>query len=239
MRRILAAAFAAGLMASGAVAGFTSVDFSNGPEGWVGPTGPGGATFIDVGDGNGAPSLRTQFNDFGITFRNDSNPAFIGDYTQDASVTFSVDVIARQVSFFGLPAPRVFIIELRDYDNAEPGYPWTSVYYELGVLNENDPGWHTWSVTIDDTGSSALPAGWGGYGAEDPNTFEPMLPPGRSFADVLASVDEIALTTMVPGFFFGFTDFDVSIDNITISRVPEPATLTLLAAAGLLALRRR
>jgi hypothetical protein len=100
------------------------------------------------------------------------------------------------------------------------------------VLETNENAiWEHFSVTIADTSAMALPAGWGGYGAEDPNTFEPMLPPGRTFTSVLAGVDELAFSTLAPGYFYGFTDFDVSLDNLTISRVPEPAAGLLLVAA--------
>lgn len=213
--------------------------FDSGADGWVGPQGIGGATFIDSAAGNPAPSLRTQFTDFGIEFTTQTNSAFLGDYTQAPSVTLRIDVNTRLLSFFGLPAPRDLMVDLRDFDNPEPGYPWTSVNYILGTLDESKPGWHSWSVTIPDTSSTTLPAGWGGYGAEDPNTFEPILPPGRTFTSVLSSVDEIAFSTLIPGFFFGFTDFDVAVDNIGITYTPEPTTAALLALGALLLKRKR
>jgi hypothetical protein len=64
-----------------------------------------------------------------------------------------------------------------------------------------------------------LPSGWGGTGAEDPDTFEPILPPNVTFAEVLSGVDVAVFTTLQPGFFFGFTDFDLRLDNITIARI--------------------
>ena len=95
-------------------------------------------------------------------------------------------------------------------------------------------------VTIADTHAAALPAGWGGYGAET-EFGEPILPAGTTFADVLRGVDEITFTTAVPGWFYGFTYFDVSLDNIGVSAVPEPATWALqgLGLAALLPLLRR
>ena len=65
-----------------------------------------------------------------------------------------------------------------------------------------------------------LPAGWDGYGAED-STGMPYLPSDRTFASVLAGVDEVAFTTYVPGMVFGYTYFDVAVDNISISAVPQ------------------
>ena len=73
-----------------------------------------------------------------------------------------------------------------------------------------------------------------------------MLPEGVTFADILKGVDQIAITTLVPGFFYGFTDFNIAVDNISITPgaaapVPEPSVLALLAAGGaiLLGLARR
>jgi hypothetical protein len=230
---------AAGLLAVASESAGDITTFDNGAEGWVGPAGPGGATFIDGGFGNPAPSLRTQFNDFGITFSNDSNPGFIGDYTQAPQAIIGIDVYTTFLNFFGQDVTRDFIVDLRDYDNPEPGYPWTSVWYNIGVLDAANPGWHTWGVTITDTSATELPPGWGGYGAEDPVTFEPELPADRTFASVLAGVDEIAFTTLVPGFFFGFTDHDVAVDNISLQLVPEPATAGLMLMTVLMLRRRR
>ena len=98
----------------------------------------------------------------------------------------------------------------------------------------------TLSVTIEDPTATELPPGWIGFGDEDPDTFEPILPDGASFASVLASVDEFSITGAVPGFFFGNAFWDVQVDNITVNGqlVPEP-TGGLLLLIGLLALRRR
>jgi hypothetical protein len=214
------------------------VTFSSGNEGWDGPQGPGGSTFIDNSLGNPVPSLHTVFNDFGITFSTSTNPSFIGDYTRTPIVVLGLDVNTFYLNFFGQDVTRDFIVELRDYDNPPDGYPWVSVWYTLGVLDAADPNWHSWSVTIADTSSEELPPGWGGYGAEDPNTFEPMLPPDRTFTSVLAGVDELAFTTLVPGFFFGFTDHDVAIDNISIQAIPEPSSAWLVLATTVPLLRR-
>lgn len=215
------------------------VTFNNGQEGWEGPQGAGGSSFIDTADGNPASSYRTVFNNFGIDFINSTNPDFVGDFTTSAALDFTVDVRARQVEFFFQPVSRSFIVEFRSASLAQgTPYPWVSVWYELGVL-QSGLDWTTWSVSIADTNSSTLPAGWGGYGDEDPNTFEPRLPPGITFGDVLANTDTLALSTYVPGFFFGFTDFDVSIDNVTLNRVPTPASALLLGLGGVAAFRRR
>ena len=75
------------------------------------------------------------------------------------------------------------------------------------------------------TGANAteLPAGWTGFGGpEDPNTFLPQLPPGVTFADVLAGVDEIQIHAIEPGYYydFGFI-YDLDFDNISIADLPR------------------
>jgi hypothetical protein len=157
------------------------------------------------------------------------------------ALEIGLDVKTLAVTFFGAPVTRDLIVELRDYDNAPEGMPWVSVWAKVGTLDASVAGWSTMSVTISDTTATVLPAGWGGYGAEDPVTYEPTLPAGRTFASVLAGVDAIAFTTYVPGYFYGETAFDVIVDNLfvrAVSAVPEMPTVALLAA-GLLALRLR
>lgn len=227
------------LLAASGIASAALVTFDSGQEGWEGPQGIGGSSFIDTADGNPANSYRTVFTDFGIDFSNSTNPDFVGDFTTSPSLNFSVDVKARLSEFFGIPAPRSFIVEFRSSSLAQgTPYPWVSVYYELGVI-QSGLDWTNWSVNIANTNSTTLPAGWGGYGDEDPNTFEPRLPAGITFRDVLANTDTISLNTLVPGFFFGFTDFDVSLDNIALTRVPAPASAMMLGLGGTIALRRR
>ena len=167
-----------------------------------------------------------------------ANAAFLGDYSAHNSVTFSIDVKTNMLdSFAGNPIARPIGIALRDRD-IQGGSGASGVFFELGVLGVNfTPDWTTLSVTIDDPTSTDLPPGWIGFGDEDPNTFEPVLPAGATFASVLASVDEFDVTGAAPGFFFGPAFWDVQIDNIAVA-VPEPnaSLLLIFAFAGL---RRR
>jgi len=196
----------------------TTVTFDNGSENWVGPAGPGGATAVEPTGGNPGAQMRTVFNNFGITFDNNSTAAFLGDYTQSDSITISMDIQVDRVFFFNTDVSRPWLVELRDFDTATGGFPWTSVWFKFDEISEaNNADWSTYSITFDPN-ATQLPAGWEGYGAEDPVTFEPMLPDGVSFSDVLSGVDEIAFTTFEPGFFFGFTDFELGIDNLSITR---------------------
>jgi hypothetical protein len=215
--RTIAAALGLLGVACAAQAQTTTVTFDAGAEGWVGPAGPGGSTGIVTTGGNPGANMRTVFNNFGISFVNSSNPAFRGDFTTADSVTISIDVRVENISFFGSPVSRPWVLELRDTTNPPPGYGWKSVWFLFGPISQANSGtWRNFSVTFDPN-ATALPAGWGGYGAETPNA-EPILPPGTTFRDVLAGVDAMAFTTLQPGFVFGFTDFTVRLDNIRVTR---------------------
>ncbi len=222
------AAFSAILIAAGASAD-TVVTFDSGAEGWTGS----GNTFIDTTGGNPGNNLRTIFQGFGITFRNLSNAEFIGDYTESASKTLEIDTKVEEIDFFGTPVSRPWLVQLRDYDDPPPGFPYVSVWYKFADISEASHGsWTTFSVAIADTLATELPPGWGGTGAEDPQTFEPILPADRTFTDVIDGIDEIVYTTFEPGFFFGETAHDIRIDNVAIfstgNAVPgEAATLLL------------
>jgi hypothetical protein len=211
------------LVAAGPASGDTIVTFDDGPEGWSGPQGPGGSTVIDPSGGNPGANLHTVFSDFGITFRNTTNTEFVGDYTQFVTFTLEIDTKVESIDFFGTPVPRPWLVELRDYDDPPAGYPFVSVWYKFADVSEaTHATWTTFSVTVADTSAEELPAGWGGTGAEHPQTFEPILPADRTFSSVLEGVDEIVYTTFEPGFFFGETAFDLRIDNVSIASAGTP-----------------
>lgn len=224
---------AALLSASAATAETT--DFSNGAAGWI------GNAVVDPGLGNAAPAFHTQVESYGISWRNESNAAFLGDYTRNAGLTISLDVLTNSITYLGNEVTRGLFVKLTDLDPANVADNAT-VYYRLGTLSAAIDGWQTLSVTIDDTSAAAFPAGWGGVDGDGLLT----LPAGRTFASVLANVDLIEFTTFEPDYVYGFTVFDVAGDNFSVTplagAVPEPASWAMMIAGiGLAggALRRR
>jgi len=189
--------------------------FSDGALGWTGPSGGGGATFIDPNVGYPAPAMHTQFEDFGITFTN-AKPKWLASLKQPGAASIGLRTNTYSIFFFSQEVTRDLAVEIRDHHNPPDGYPFVAVWVPIGTLDSSKTGWREMRVRIPDTQSATLPSGWGGYGAEDPQTGAPMLPPGRTFADVLANADEIAFTTLVPGWFFDMAVFDVAIDDIYV-----------------------
>lgn len=216
----------------------TSTGFESGRDGWV----ISGRETINPSGGNPGASLgEPMFDVFGADIRNNENPAVLGDLSRYGAVEFHVDVKVHSIDFFGTPVDRDIVVQLRDID--EGGLSFSSVWFNLGTLTnpvaDRGDGWFTYSVTLTDMLSETLPAGWHGSGDEDPITFEPVLPRGRTFASVIQNVDEIAFTTLVPGFFYGFSNFDIEVDNVGFTVVPAPSTAVLLAGAGMVGIRRR
>ena len=243
--KIAAMIFTLGSAAAVSLAGTTTtvIDFEDGlAHNWTGPQGFGGATGIDLTHGvGGGAGFRTQFNDFGIDFSNNARDAFTGDYTQYDEVTLSVDLRVDQIGPFEQGITRPFMLELRSFGLGDPGMPWASAYFLFEWVGDNSfNGFNNYSVTID-TNSAELPLGWGGNGSFDPDTFEPTLPRGVTFTDILANVDEIAFSTFLPDYFFTADQYDMTLDNISISTtsVPAPSALGLIGFAGIVGTRRR
>ena len=243
LRTLIMAVVAVGLVSAVHAFEGKTVTFDNGAEGWY--AGPDCQTIFDEGGNPGAMwnfanrecdgpwVVRARFD-----FWNDEDPAFVGDYTQKGPVRISIDMNTNVYDFVnwwdpsnGTPVEqyRQLVVEFIDYDNPytdpDTGYswPWTSVMYVAGPFQDRNAGWKTFNVDIPDPSATEVPEGWHGFGGpENPDTYMPQLPPGRTFADVMASVDELHFHTYEPGYFYSIAflhDFDV--DNITITELPQ------------------
>jgi len=196
-------------------------NFKKGEAGWVGRVGPNGSgeTWVDDTMGKKLPSLHTQYADFlknSLRFYND-NRAWKGDYSVVPSFSFSVDVNAITVQEGQGYITRDLMVYFLDFKNPPPGYDSIAVGTKIGTL-EMGQGWQHWSITVPDTTSLTLPEGWVGAGATD-DEGNPILPPGRTFAEVMSNVGEIAIQTVPQPNKLVLDYFDVAIDNPAISAV--------------------
>jgi hypothetical protein len=197
-----------------------------------------GNAFFEATMGNPGGNAHFLLKTFGIELRTGSpggpsNSNFLGDYQASGLVTVGVDVQVNTINFFGTEVGRNLGFVFVDHDVVGPGGP-AGLWFGLGEISANaTSNWTHFELTIDDF-PVVLPQGWIGFGDEDPMTFTPILPVGATFASVLSGVDEFRISTFEPGFFYGFTNFDVRVDNVSItvgSSVPEPGFSVLLFAS--------
>ena len=231
---------AAFLIASPAQAQFpTVVGFDGGAD-----EGFEGNFFFEAAGGNpGGNAHNPNIDVFFPRLATTTNPAFLGDYSIFSEVTISFDLQVENLSdFIGNQISRPIGIQFVNDSIVGPSGS-AGVYYDLGIYNSTlQADWTTMSVTFDPNATS-LPTDWYGFGDEDPNTFEPMLPAGTTFADILSGVTEFSITGAFPGFFFTFAFNDIRIDNITLSgtpnAIPEPTSAIVMLGIGMLAMSRR
>lgn len=195
--------------------------FKNDDGGWVGRIGPNGTgvTFVDETLGKRKPSYRTQYDDFlknGLRWYNDGK-RWTGDYSVVPSVAFGVDVNTLKLQEGQGYTTRDLMVYFLDYQHPPKGYDSISVGVKIGTL-QMGLGWQHLTVTIPDTASLDLPEGWIGTGATDADG-NPMLPKGRTFAEVMSHVDEVAIQTVRQPSLLVLDDFDVAIDNPYIAAV--------------------
>lgn len=181
---------------------------------------------------------------WGVELRNeDATTPLLGDLTRHGGpLQVAADVrVFTLNNFFGGPVPPgafPLVLEFVDYGDPDDFTDNASVYTIGAGLPAIEDGWQRMQFDVPDPTMTDLPAGWGGTGAEDPNTFEPILPAGRTYRSVLESVDEVRLTTFQPGYFYTSNFWEMGFDNVWAGVVPEP-TSALLALVALAALRRR
>ncbi len=204
-------------MAFGGAAGAQVIDTQDfegaAYNGWL----VNGNEMVFVG-GNPGMFMGVPFADFwGVTLRNETpgSPA-LGNLTIHPSFRFSVDFrVTRLENWFQEPMdPAWFNLTLEFVDYTDNGP--VSVYHVGPPLPQIIDGWTTYTWDVPDTSSTVLPPGWGGTGDEDPVTFEPRLPAGRTWTSVLANVDEVRVSTMQPGYFYSSSFWEAGFDNVNI-----------------------
>jgi len=223
--------------AQGQVVAFT--DFSMGTDGWAGNA--GAVHTHNASTGNSYLRIPGTIDTFWFEFWNDSNRDWTGDYTSkgDDLLEFSLDFhVNRIVSSGGaVVTDRAVILEFRSFHFDHDFYHYASVYVELGRVSGYAMDWTRFSVTFDPN-ATELPAGWGAYGNED-DQGNWIMPDGATFADMLSNVGEVVIHSAEYGMYYPFSFYDVSIDNLTLTVVPAPASAALLGLGAMVARRRR
>lgn len=227
------------------------VTFDNGYEGWMAPYNPGGGgvpmggvpqpgLIIPSGGNPGSYLLGINNDAYAMEFWNNSNQAFIGDYTQFSDVTLSFDVRVDSHTFGSQHVDTEFVLELRNYDLSDGSNPWVSMWIVLDTLPSPMTDFETLSVNFDPNGP--LSPEWRGFGSADPDYpyYYPTLPDGITPQDVFMNVQEISLHTHNWDNGYLASNFTVSVDNMSIfaTTIPTPGTVSL-AALGLAGLARR
>ncbi len=192
-----------------------SSTFSNGFEDW---NQVGYVSWIR-NEGAPAPSLNYHVKKGTDATFTISAKKWLDVLKSNRQLIFSVDVLTKELSF--LPPNKdtlSLMLEFRDYKNPPPDLFYTAVQTQIGTVYADDvPKWKNMRVFINDTQSKKLPKGWIGYGAED-KQYRPILPPGRTFANVIANADEIIVTTQKYGFYNPMADMDIYIDNVKLDK---------------------
>lgn len=164
---------------------------------------------------------------WGVELRSDRvETGLIGDLTVHTDgLRVSFDLLNIQfINFFGDPidpASRPIILELHDEGDPENFEDNVSVWFRGPAMPSMTDGWVHYEMTIPVPAGDEMPAGWGGTGAEDPVTFEPKLPDGRTFRSVLQNVTQARVSTFEPGYFYTFSGIEFGADNITVVAITD------------------
>jgi hypothetical protein len=200
-----------------------SEDFENGNNsGWWST----GGSELFFSNGNPGSYMGVPYGDwYWITLGTDQvgNPG-TGDLTRHGGpLEFGVDIRVFQLhNWFNEPMdPNNFPVVIQFVDGSGP-YE-VSVFHVSNGMPRVAQEWVRFNFEVPDPTGTALPAGWGGTGDEDPVTYEPILPPGRTYRSVMENVTEVRITTSVPGYFYIPSWWEVGFDNLSIRVTGGPA----------------
>jgi hypothetical protein len=172
-----------------------------------------------------APILTSSF---GV----DSN--FVGNLRAKGVTSIGTDARTDHADFGA--GGRNFSILLRNTHGTPDDFDDDDYAYFVGpTVPQVGEGWKSYDFAIPSQDTSAVPAGWHGGSAEDPENFRP----GITWNDVITHVDRVEFWWLNPAFFAIFQQWDVGVDNVRVTAVPEPSALGAIGCAGLLAIRRR
>src|SRR5687768_16883085 len=159
---------------------------------------------------------------------------FTGNLRARGVTNIGVDAITNSATFGA--GGRQFSLLLRNTRNT-PNDPDDDDYaYFVGpTVPQVGEGWKSFNFNIPSQDTSAVPAGWSGGHAGDPENFRP----GVTWNDVITNVDSVEFWWLHPAFFAIFQQWDVGVDNVRVT-VPEPSSaLVALGSLALVSVSRR
>jgi hypothetical protein len=182
-----------------------------------------GAYFHAIGLDTFAPMPRTAFN---------ADNVFHGNFRLREVTSIGVDLITLGVDFSAADRPLSIMLVS---DNNTPGNfndDWAA--YRVGAVDVPIPGegWRHFDFAVPSQ-SMTLPAGW------NTQAFGPGSPANPNWNDVITDVDQVRFFYGDPEFLFIFQVWNVGLDNPSITTVPEPAVVAVLAIGALAVLPRR
>jgi hypothetical protein len=219
------------------------------------------ATFVDTFTG-GANSAGWNFGSFnadviessggnpGAWLHNNLLDTFAPILSNDPTINsnFNGNLRAKGVSSIGVDARtdhadfgaggRNFSLLLRDTKGTPNDADDDDYAYFVGPeVPQVGQGWVSYDFPVPSQSTAALPPGWTGGYSGDPEHFRP----GVDWNNVITHADSIEFWWLNPAFFAIFQQWDVGVDNVRVTSIPEPASLMSLSAigAGAVLLRRR
>jgi len=177
------------------------VTFSQGREGWY----IGNQDTIKFGGSSFDPDFHLQYfnpSTWGIEIENFVHKKFVGNYFTKNAIQVGMDIRVDSIKFNGVEVSRSLILQLED--DAGIGA------YFIGKDLFASKGFQT--MMFDIPLQEDFPAGWKGYDLKNGLDF----PSDRTYGSVLRNVQRISFTTFQPGFAYGFTLFDIRVDNVFI-----------------------
>jgi hypothetical protein len=155
---------------------------------------------------------------------------FTGNYQELLVSEIGVDLITFDVDFSAEGRPLSLILVDDNGTPDEFSDDWGA--YTIGPDNIPLPGEGWLSYSFDVPSQSAdLPAGWQFI------EFGPGAAP--DWSTLITDVDQVEFFYGNPEFFFIFQMWELGLDNPSITLIPEPGALALLAVGGLLLRPRR
>ncbi len=139
---------------------------------------------------------------------------FTGDYRAMGVTAISFDARTDYIDFG--PVPIEMSVLLRDTKGTPSVDDDDYAYFPGAIIPQPGEGWLHYEFIIPSASTEAVPAGWSGGWVGDGENFRP----GIDWNDVITGVDVVEIWWFHPAYFGIFQNWNVGVDNITITVDP-------------------